>query len=153
MYKLQIRYAAHLSETVAAKVEIDFQVSHSRGPPKFSCRILQLFDFDHCIGFEFQLPVVFIDSHHETKEGKEAISDLFAFYFSSGQSLSLSQVREFSRETSTLWRILQNSRPWESVTKVEVIQNIALKLHVIFQPQLESAILDVKKKFGELHEK
>jgi len=111
------RYAAHLSETVAAKVEIDFQVSHSRGPPKFSCRILQLFDFDHCIGFEFQLPVVFIDSHHETKEGKE--------------------VREFSRETSTLWRILQNSRPWESVTK----------------PQLESAILDVKKKFGELHEK
>ena len=23
----------------------------------------------------------------------------------------------------------------------------------IFQPQLESAILDVKKKFGELHEK
>jgi len=82
------RYAAHLSETVAAKVEIDFQ-----------------------------LPVVFIDSHHETKEGKE--------------------VREFSRETSTLWRILQNSRPWESVTK----------------PQLESAILDVKKKFGELHEK
>jgi len=82
------RYAAHLSETVAAKVEIDFQ-----------------------------LPVVFIDSHHDTKEGKE--------------------VREFSRETSTLWRILQNSRPWESVTK----------------PQLESAILDVKKKFGELHEK
>merc|ERR1712192_164664 len=88
------RYAAHLSETVAAKVEIDFQLL-----------------------FELQLPVVFIDSHHDTKEGKE--------------------VREFSRETSTLWRILQNSRPWESVTK----------------PQLESAILDVKKKFGELHEK
>jgi len=82
------RYGAHLSETVAARVEIDFQ-----------------------------LPVVFIDSHHETGEGKE--------------------VREFSRETSTLWRILQKLRPWESVTK----------------PQLETAILDVKKKFGELHEK
>ena len=36
-------------------------------------------------------------------------SNGFAFSF---------QVREFTKETSTLWSILQNFRPWESVTKV-----------------------------------
>ena len=32
LFKIASRYAAHLSETVAAKVEIDFQVVFTQGP-------------------------------------------------------------------------------------------------------------------------
>ena len=43
-----------------------------------------------------------------------------------------SQVREFSRETSTLWRILQKLRPWESVTKVERLFETYERFKLIF---------------------
>lgn len=63
------------------------------------------------------LPVFFIDSHRNTSNAFEA--------------------KQFSRESSQLWRLLQSSRPWQSVTK----------------PQLEQAIKQVKRTFGALQEK
>ena len=59
------------------------------------------------------------------------------FVDSHHNNLDRIEKRHFESETAGLWKFLQNAWTWKSITK----------------PDIDQAVRDVKRKFGELQEK
>jgi len=75
----------------------------------------------------------------ETLKEKLEIDFQMPIFFvdSHHNNLDRTEKRNFESETSSLWKFLQNARTWKSITKSDI----------------DDAVRDVKRKFGELQHK